>query len=144
MAYKHKEIYNRKQRKWNEIYRSKHRETLNEYGKTYHQNHRDTQNEWAKNYRKRNKVLVIGYYSNGTNQCARCGYKDMRALQIDHVNGGGEEHRRVIKQDFYVWLIKNSYPEGYQVLCANCQILKMDENNERANKWTRRHKDATN
>ena len=25
---------------------------------------------------------------------------------------------------FYYWLIRNNFPEGYQILCANCNIFK--------------------
>ena len=107
-----------------------HKEERNEYSKSYHSDHRDVRNEWARLYRRKNKELVINHYSEGSCCCTHCGYSDMRALQIDHIDGGGEDHRRGIRQDFYVWLIKNDYPLGFQVLCANCQIVKAWDNKE--------------
>lgn len=43
-----------------------------------------------------------------------------------HVNGGGKQHRLEVGfgQVFYRWLKKNDYPEGYQVLCHNCNLAK--------------------
>jgi hypothetical protein len=40
-------------------------------------------------------------------------------LEIDHMNGGGNEHRKEVGRGtgFYRWLVKNSFPEGLQTLC---------------------------
>ena len=66
-------------------------------------------------------------------QC-KCGYNDIRALAIDHVNGGGNKHRTQLGRrgggEFYRWLVMNGYPEGYQVLCMCCQFIKKIENQE--------------
>ncbi len=75
------------------------------------------------------KKEVLIYYSNREMRCAKCGFADIRALSLDHIGGGGCEHRRQIK-NFYSWLRKNGYPRGYQVLCMNCQFIKRAENNE--------------
>ena len=142
MAYKDKETARIKNKEWWDknqdkirAYRETHREEHNEYSKAYHKNHKDVRNEWSREYRKKNKLIVVSHYGKGTCECVHCGYSDIRALQIDHIHGGGEAHRRGIKQDFYVWLIKNDFPNGFQVLCANCQQIKMCENKERANRW---------
>jgi hypothetical protein len=67
-------------------------------------------------------------------KCLHCGFEDRRALQIDHIHGGGRKER---KKSGYsnTWLrevitsIKNN--EGkYQLLCANCNWIKRLENNE--------------
>lgn len=80
------------------------------------------------------KVAVIQHYSHGTMACANPfgqhaePYTDMRALTIDHVNGGGRRHMRSIGNlggaPFYSWLKQQRFPSGYQVLCANCQFIK--------------------
>lgn len=53
-----------------------------------------------------------------------CGNDELVCLSIDHVNGGGERHRRETKTKsggrFYSWLKQNSYPPGFQTLCMNC------------------------
>lgn len=45
-------------------------------------------------------------------------------MAIDHTQGGGKRHRAKLKTEggrgFYHWLIKNGFPEGFRVLCHNC------------------------
>lgn len=65
-------------------------------------------------------------------ECVRCGFTDIRALQIDHVNGGGSKERKQAKKGIYKHIldkIKNGSKE-YQVLCANCNWIKRCENRE--------------
>jgi hypothetical protein len=47
-------------------------------------------------------------------------------LTIDHINGGGRQHRLQagVKGDFYTWLKRNGFPPGFQVLCWNCNHAK--------------------
>ena len=71
--------------------------------------------------------------------CAKCGYSDSRALQIDHVNGGGSKERKTKKLDGYKYCrfvyneVLNGKRSKYQILCANCNAIKRVENNECAN-----------
>lgn len=68
------------------------------------------------------KLEVFAAY--GGPKCSRCGFdSDPDALQIDHIDGGGNGHRKEIGQSkTYSWLKKNGYPTGYRVLCANCNF----------------------
>ena len=78
-------------------------------------------------YRQRIKETVLTHYGNGYCACVLCGFGDLRALSIDHMDGRGAEHRRRVANGggaFYNWLIKNEFPEGYQTLCMNCQWIK--------------------
>jgi ribosomal protein L36 len=74
------------------------------------------------------KLEVLKHYSPEL-KCARCGFSDVRALSIDHVNGGGSNHIKEIggASKFYRWLKKNNYPPGFQVLCMNCQFIRRYE-----------------
>jgi hypothetical protein len=46
---------------------------------------------------------------------------------MDHVKGGGNNHRREIKTgNIYLWSITHDFPEGFQTLCANCHAIKHD------------------
>jgi len=66
---------------------------------------------------------VYFHYSNGTMACVCCGEKQLEFLTLDHINrNGSEERRRVKKQGnvFLEYLSKQGFPEGYQVLCYNC------------------------
>lgn len=59
-------------------------------------------------------------------RCACCGESTFEFLSIDHVNNDGAQHRRQVGQSsaVYRWLKKNGYPEGFQVLCFNCNMAK--------------------
>lgn len=82
-------------------------------------------------YHHRLKIEVLTHYGGNPPHCIRCGYADTRALSVDHVNGGGTQHLRLIgKSHYYGWLKKNGYPAGFQVLCMNCQFIKRSENHE--------------
>ena len=70
------------------------------------------------------KLQVLCHYSDSKCACIVCGEDDPACLSIDHINGGGGEHRRRIGSHFYAWLIKQGFPNGYQTLCMNCQFKK--------------------
>lgn len=73
-------------------------------------------------------------------KCVRCGFSDARALQFDHVNGDGFRDykkvngRRVRRHrslgTVYKQIAENAEPGRYQLLCANCNWIKRDEEGE--------------
>jgi hypothetical protein len=73
----------------------------------------------------------------------------MLALTIDHVmGGGGRERAKTRYWNFYKWLARRGFPDGYQVLCMNCQMIKKIVNNEiksdlRARESIRLHPSST-
>lgn len=69
--------------------------------------------------------------------CCRCGFSDRRALQIDHILGNGCEERRNNSARKLFYLIYHKIKEGssdYQLLCANCNVIKRSENGENCHK----------
>lgn len=76
----------------------------------------------------RAKLSALTYYSGGPPRCAHCGISDIDVLCLDHINGGGYKQRKELNcgagTAFYQWLKGQGYPEGYQVLCWNCNIKK--------------------
>ena len=65
--------------------------------------------------------------------CVVCGFDDNRALQIDHINGGGSKERKIIQTREYYYHILAKSEESilkYQILCANCNWIKRVEQNE--------------
>jgi hypothetical protein len=75
-------------------------------------------------------------------QCVECEKRgrppetDWRALQIDHVNGGGSKERKECKTpDRYykkvaVHIKINPNQTKYQLLCGGCNMIKREENEE--------------
>lgn len=55
--------------------------------------------------------------------CCCCGLKDERFLQMDHIHGVTSKDGRG-GSALIGYLRRNNYPEGYQVLCGNCNKLK--------------------
>jgi hypothetical protein len=72
-------------------------------------------------------------------KCARCGFNDWRALQFDHVKGGGAADRRNVGNK-PMQVIKDVLANSgkYQILCANCNWIKRYEQNEHGAAWARR------
>lgn len=65
-------------------------------------------------------------------ECERCGFSDdWRALQIDHVNGGGSAESIGSSESAKYQRVRDN-PEKYQLLCANCNAIKRIENGEHA------------
>lgn len=115
-------------------YRESHKEKLKAYWQTnkvhlqaqHHANylaHRSTRIEQAKANRQRLKLEVLRGYGNPL--CACCGEAHVEFLSIDHINGGGNTHRRAlgtVGHGFYLWLKRQGYPPGFRVLCMNCNF----------------------
>lgn len=63
--------------------------------------------------------------------CCKCRYSDKRALQIDHVNGGGnKEHKEIGNLRTFLKKVLADTQGAYQILCANCNWIKRMERRE--------------
>lgn len=84
----------------------------------------------ARRYWER-RLLVVARLGG---KCVECGYQDFRALQIDHVNGGGTIENRTTDASCYLrkllMLSDEDLHQSYQLLCANCNWVKRWERNE--------------
>ena len=100
----------------------------------YRDSHREELRRYAHGRRTAIKLEALERYGK---VCAKCGFDDPRALQIDHVeNNGAEERKRLggsgfAGWQFYTWLKAQGWPEGYQTLCANHNIIKYFESKTR-------------
>lgn len=93
----------------------------------------DKRNEWYqgsttqdkdKNRRDGHRIATIEHYGG---KCSECGESRPLRLAIDHMNNDGNTHRKEINKygsGFFKWLVDNDFPEGFQVLCHNCNIEK--------------------
>jgi hypothetical protein len=66
-------------------------------------------------------------------KCVRCGFKDKRALQIDHKFGGGTAEKRALGNYRLLQKVLND-PSDYQLLCANCNWIKRHQRGEHRGK----------
>ena len=73
-------------------------------------------------YRKRIRNEALEAY--GGPICSCCGETEPLFLAINHIEDGGNEHRRRVGKggslQFLQWLRKENYPDGFQILCQNC------------------------
>lgn len=71
---------------------------------------------------KTSRLEAFNHY--GGVRCACCGESEYLFLQLDHINGltGGQETRGGSGLVFQ--LKQQGYPEGFQVLCCNCNFAK--------------------
>lgn len=105
----------------------KGKERLSRMSESVKEKHLATKRDSVNRYRTRTKQSIFDYY--GTH-CACCGETTPVFLVIDHINGGGNEHRRSLSPSgkmgdhLYRWLVREGFPPGFQTLCFNCNHAK--------------------
>ena len=74
------------------------------------------------------KYRTLLHYSKTTEpSCQCCGETCLIMLTIDHIDGGGNQHRAKEtkgrgSETFYRWLRDNNYPNEYRTFCFNCNV----------------------
>lgn len=109
--------------------RRRHREAnpeaAREYDRRHYAENREAEIERNRRYVAHIQALVFNHYGW---LCACC--STARTLSIDHVNGGGTAHRMALfgrsteSVQFYLFLIAEGFPAGYQTLCNRCNASK--------------------
>jgi hypothetical protein len=102
-------------------------EGLSRFQVMYRNNQRSRDYYRAREDGMRNRVIVaLGA------KCGRCGYDDIRALVLDHIDGRGDLDRKRLGGRIARYYINrlDEASEKLQVLCANCNTIKTRENNE--------------
>lgn len=124
-------------------YNLEHKPERAEYNKKYWQKNKDVLLEDNKEWRSNNAAHIQAYekkrgpvrhlelknkvFNHYGRKCVHCGNEDFNHLTLDHINNDGAENRKTLGtcgNNFYRWIVKNDYPEGLQVLCANCNFRK--------------------
>jgi hypothetical protein len=100
-----------------------------EYAKKYYKKNRDEilkrrkKSGSYKRSRVKQRIGLLVHYGGERPSCACCGEDHYEFLCIDHINGGGTRH---IKErgnpNIGQWIRKNNYPDGFRVLCHNCNM----------------------
>jgi len=141
-----------KQRERQKRYRENNRDRLRERSKAYYyqahdkrlasrsqtrQRYLDRELSYNREYQVlRRQLLRQQLFDVLGHACVRCGYDtDERALQIDHVHGYGFDDRQRFASltAYYEHILSVGIDGGYQILCANCNRIKMVE--EKENHW---------
>lgn len=70
---------------------------------------------------KSHKETVLSYYGQ---KCECCGETEPKFLTVDHIVpiGGREKRAAAGHVSIYSWLVKNGFPEGFRLLCSNCNF----------------------
>jgi hypothetical protein len=77
-----------------------------------------------KRYHTELRMAILAAYGN---KCVCCGQKRIEFLEIDHIAGGGNKHRKLIRRSgpsMYLWLKQQNFPPGFRVLCINCNMSR--------------------
>lgn len=129
-----------KERATRKIYYEKNKEYVLAQTKLWKKNnpeYRKRENQKELERRRQIRYKVLSHYSGDQPKCKQCGYSDIRALCIDHINEDGGIERRLVgngdhygcsSTQMYKWIVKNNFPPTYQVLCHNCNFVKGYEN----------------
>jgi len=110
---------------WNKANPERHKAKLAKW----HSENKDKRKEYVERYKHRRGFLrkivhdklrakALKHYGG---VCICCGESEPGFLTVDHINGGGNKHRKEIGGGrIYYWLRANSYPDTFQVMCMNC------------------------
>ncbi len=122
-----------------------YKESRKEYLKQWRADNKEKKDLIQKRSMYNVRLKVMQHYSGlEIPECRCCGENTFGFLQFDHINGDGADHRRELGMsggsveqakregrkallggnNFPYWLIKNDFPEGFQILCANCNTGK--------------------
>jgi hypothetical protein len=105
---------------------SNNRESLKSWSRECYHNNKEAISKRRKAQREAYRLKVIEHLGG---KCKRCGFDDIRALQIDHTNGGGIKDRAGLMYGFWKKVFLDTSGK-YQLLCANCNVIKRIENGE--------------
>lgn len=87
---------------------------------------REAQAQYRRNRNTKVREQIINLLGG---KCASCRYNiDVRALCIDHKNGGGTRERNQRGGDHRFYILKKILQGSteYQILCANCNQIKKE------------------
>jgi hypothetical protein len=120
----HKQELLPKIRKRVKEWQSNNRDHCNEQQREYRKQNATPWREATKRYRAKLKADGVAAYGGC---CSCCGEIELEFLTLDHVDGGGGAHRKLLKRQGRMgggapWLIakQEGYPPTYRVLCSNC------------------------
>lgn len=96
--------------------RKKHKDA--HYAKTRDAHNLDT----LKRYHELRRQVLVMYGGH----CNCCGESEFKFLALDHIQGGGQKHRKARGGNYGVYkdAIEHYDPNRFQVLCHNCNMAR--------------------
>ena len=125
-----------KRREYNKEYSERNKEKVKIWKRTWVINNKEKVYTNSRNWWHRLKQEIfelLGTKCSNPNCPIPSEKLDIRALQIDHVRGGGMRHIKNVPRNHYYKSILNEIKAGskdYQLLCAYCNWMKRFENKE--------------
>ena len=115
----------------------KRRQKIIDYAKQYYSKNKKKQ---ILRQREIRKEIISEIHNLLGNKYERCGIKDKRILQIDHLNGKGYRHRKIsgCGMSYYRDILKSikSNKKEYRLLCANCNLIEGIRKGYRQSIWS--------
>lgn len=118
-------------KEWRKLNYIKNKDRDYKKSQEWFKNNPEKRKLYSKKVRIKARLEALKYYSNGNIKCScpKCNVDKIEFLAIDHINNDGAEKRRLGVEpkggtSFYIYLRKNKYPPGFQVLCHNCNMAK--------------------
>ena len=118
-------INSKKRLEYNKQWRKDNPDRVRDNHRNWYKNNPEKWSNYQKMYRKSRKQIVFDHYGW---ECKCCGETIPQFLTIDHINNDGYKDKRINKTTsgdvVYRNIIKNNFPDTFQVLCFNCNCGK--------------------
>lgn len=101
-------------------WKARNREKVKAAGRAYYYRKREEMRPRIKIAMRAQRLRVLAAYGG---RCVCCFEADPNFMAMDHINGGGRQHRLSVG-NIYLWLERNGFPGGFQVLCHNYNMAK--------------------
>jgi len=124
-AIKWNKTYRENRNKISKKYRIKNQTTIRKKAIEMRFVNREQINAYSRNRNHQRKLDVFKHYSPNL-MCQCCGDNHLQFLTVDHIDGRKPHNHDYgfVGTKLYNWIIKNNYPEGFQILCMNCNFAK--------------------
>lgn len=115
---------------YQKLWRERNRDSIYERNRIWRATHREKVRKSSVETERRARLEILQLLGGG--RCARCGFSDWRALQVDHIHSDGH---LVNRKGNWLSLPKiratlADAKQRFQVLCANCNWIKRHEQQE--------------
>ena len=87
--------------------------------------YKERQYKMLRDYQKKVQNIVYDYYGN---KCNCCGETERLFLSLDHVNNDGNKEKNRNTYSICLKIIRDNFPNKFQILCMNCNHGKSRNN----------------